>query len=254
MIAVCTISKLDVELSIANLRIPQGGFPISAIRSTAITAALCLVLAASAWAQTHQIVRNGGFETDVNGWTVNQGSLNHTTAIVHTGSGSAEMIIHPEWHVSHIVQCTDVSAIMETWPAPGGTRHLILSGYTHTNATTVSLIRMEAHFYSGLGCSELLNWYAAPPIAGPTNGWIRSSSTTAIPPRTKSIGIQLYAEGAGGETVYWDDVEAHPDSDTGLVNDVEEVEKLAPTVLPICVAVAAFGLFGLLGLMKRGRH
>jgi hypothetical protein len=216
--------------------------------------ALCLVLVASAWAQGHQIVRNGGFETDVNGWTVNQGSLNHTTAIVHTGSGSAEMIIHPEWHVSHIVQCTDVSAMLETWPASGEAKRLTLSGYTLTNASTVSLIRMEAHFYSDLDCCESLTWYAAPSITGPTTGWIRSSSTTTIPPRTKSIGIQLYAKGAGGEAVYWDDVEAYPDSDTGLANDVQEVEKLAPTILPICVAVAAFGLFGLLGLMRRGRR
>jgi hypothetical protein len=216
--------------------------------------ALCLIFTTSAWAQSHQIVRNGGFETDVDGWTATQGSLNHTTAIVHAGSGSAETIIHPEWHISHVVQCADVSTMMETWPAPGGTKRLALSGYIYTDASTVSQVRMETHFYSDLSCSERLNWYAASPIVGPTNGWIRSSSTITIPAKTKSIGIQLYAEGAGGEAVYWDDIEAYPDSDTGLANEVREVEKLAPTILPICVVVAALSLFGLLGLARRGRH
>jgi hypothetical protein len=66
--------------------------------------------------------------------------------------------------------------------------------------------------------------------------------------------LHLYAEGAGGEMVYWDDIEAYSDPDTGLANEVQEVEKFAPTVLPICVAIVAFGLFGLLGLLRRGRR
>jgi hypothetical protein len=216
--------------------------------------ALCLVLAVTASAQAHQVVRNGGFETDVSGWHVSQGDLRHTTVTVHTGSGSAETIIHPQYGASDIVQCADVSAIMGTWPAPNGTRQLTLSGYVNTDATTVSRIRLEAHFYSDPGCSESLQWYTTPSVPSPTAGWAQASGTVTVPLKTKRIGIHLYAEGAGAETVYWDDVGAYSDSDTGLVNEVQEVEKLAPTVLPICVAVAAFGLFGLLGLMKRGRH
>jgi hypothetical protein len=212
------------------------------------------VLAVPASAQAHQIVQNGGFETDVSGWVVNQGDLHYTTATVHTGSGSAETTIHPQWGASDVVQCADVRAIMETWPAPNGTKQLTLSGYANTNATTVSPIRLEAHFYSDPSCTESLQWYPIPSTPSPTDGWAMVSGTMTIPPGTKSIGIHLYAEGTGGETVYWDDVEAHSDSNTGLVNDVQEVEKLAPTILPICVAVAAFGLFGLLGLMRRGRR
>jgi hypothetical protein len=212
------------------------------------------VLAIPASAQAHQIVQNGGFETDISGWVVNQGDLHYTTATVHTGSGSAETIIHPQWGASDIVQCTDVRAIVETWPAPNGTKRLTLSGYANTNANTVSLIRLEAHFYSDPCCTESLQWYPTPSVCSPTDGWARASGTTTIPPGTKSIGIHLYAEGVGGEMVCWDDIGAHSDSDTGLANDVQEVEKLAPTVLPICVAVAALGLFGLLGLMKRGKR
>lgn len=212
------------------------------------------MLAIPASAQAHQIVQNGGFETDISGWTVNQGDLHHTTATVRTGSGSAEAIIHPRYGASDIVQCADVSAIMGTWPTPNGTKQLTLSGYVNTNATTVSRIRLEAHFYSDPSCSESLQWYPTPSMPSPTAGWARASGTVTVPLKTKSIGIHLYAEGAGGETIYWDDVEAYSDSDTGLVNEVQEVEKLAPTVLPICVAVAAFSLFGLLGLIKRGKH
>ncbi len=212
------------------------------------------MLAIAASAQAHQIVQNGGFETDVNGWAVNQGDLHHTTATVHTGSGSAQTVIHPQWGASDIAQCADVSAVMGTWPAPNGTKQLTLSGYANTDITTVNLIRLEAHFYSDPSCSESLQWYPTPCVPSPTAGWTQVSGTATIPPSTKSIGIHLYAEGAGGETVYWDDVGAYSDPDAGLVNDVEEVEKLAPTVLPICVAVAVFGLFGLLGLMKRGRR
>lgn len=185
---------------------------------------------------------------------MNQGDLYYTTATVRTGSGAAETIIHPQWGVSDVVQCADVHAIMGSWPAPSGTKRLTLSGYANTAATAVSLIRLEAHFYSDPSCAESLQWYPTPSATSPTDGWARISGTTAIPPGTKSICIHLYAEGAGGETVYWDDVGAHSDSDTGLANDVQEIEKLAPTVLPICVAVAAFGLFGLLGLMRRGRR
>jgi hypothetical protein len=212
------------------------------------------VLAIPASAQAHQIVQNGGFETDVSGWVVNQGDLHHTTATVHTGSGSAETIIHSQWGASDVAQCSDVRAIMDTWPAPNGTKRLTLSGYANTNTNTVSLIRLEAHFYSDSSCTESLQWYPTPSVCSPTDGWARASGTTTIPPGTKSIDIHLYAAGAGGEMVYWDDIGAHSDSDTGLANDVQEAEKLAPTVLPICVAVAALGLFGLLGLMKRGKR
>jgi hypothetical protein len=231
-----------------------GGLPISTIRWIAITAALHLALAIPASARTHQIVQNGGFETDVSGWTVNQGALRHTTATVRAGSGAAQTIIHSQWDASDVVQCADVSALVETWPASNGKKQLTLSGYVNTNATTVSLIRLEAHFYADPSCSESLQWQPTPSVPSPTDGWAPVSGTATIPPRTKSIAIHLYAEGAGGESVYWDDIMAYSDSDTGLVNEVEDVERLAPIVLPICVAIAAFGLFGLLGLMKRGRR
>jgi hypothetical protein len=215
---------------------------------------LQLVLTIPAGTQTHQIVQNGGFEIDVSGWAVNQGDLYHTTVMVHSGSGSAQTIIHSQWGASDIVQCANVSTIVGTWPAPNGTKQLILSGYANTDATTISLIRLEAHFYSDPSCSESLQWYPTPSVPSPTTGWVRASGTATIPPRTKSIGIHLYAEGSGGEIVYWDDVGIYSASDTGLVNEVQEVEKLAPAVLPVCVAIAAFGLFGLLGLMKRGKR
>lgn len=212
------------------------------------------MLAATASAQAHQIVQNGGFETDVSGWAVSQGSLQHTTAIVHTGSGSAQAIVHPQYGASDIVQCIDVSTIMETWTTPDGAKQLTLSGYATTNATTINRIRLEAHFYSDPNCSESLQWHHTPSLTSPTGGWTMASKIMTVPSGTKSIGIRLFTEGAGGETVYWDNIEAHPNSDTGLTNEVQEVEKLAPTILPICVAVAAFGLFGLLGLMGRGRR
>jgi hypothetical protein len=236
------------------LQIPLGGFPISTIRRIAIAVVLSLVLAVPTSAQTRQIVQNGGFESCVSEWTVNQGDLNHTTATVHTGSGSAETTIHPQWGASDVVQCIDVSTIIKTWPAPDGIERLTLSGYVNATATTISMIRMEAHFYSGLGCGELLQWYAAPSISSPTAGWVKVSGTTTIPARTKSIGIHLYAEGSGGETVCWDDVEAYSDADNGLLYSLEEAETLVPTVLPICVAVAALAGFGLLWLMKQGRR
>lgn len=185
---------------------------------------------------------------------MSQGSLQHTTAIVHSGSGSAQAIIHPQYGASDIVQCTNVSAIMETWPAPNGAKRLTLSGYVNTNADTVSHIRLEAHFYSDPSCSESLQWYPTPSLSSPTSGWAQASGTVTVPQKTKSIGLHLYAEGAGGEMVYWDDIEAYSDPDTGLANEVQEVEKFAPTVLPICVAIVAFGLFGLLGLLRRGRR
>jgi hypothetical protein len=236
------------------LLISLGELPISTIRWIAITAALHLALAVPAGVQTCQIVRNGGFETDVSGWSVNQGDLYHTTATVHSGSGSAQTIIHSQWGASDIVQCANVSAIVKTWPAPNGTKQLILSGYANTDAATISLIRLEAHFYSDPNCSESLQWYPTPSVPSPTTGWVKASSTATIPPGTESIGIHLYAEGAGGEIVYWDDIGIYSASDTGLVNEVQEVEKLAPTILPICVAIAAFGLFGLLGLIKRSKR
>jgi hypothetical protein len=87
------------------------------------------VLTVPASAQTHQIVQNGGFESNVSEWAVNQGSLNHTTATVHAGSGAAETIIHPDWGVSDVVQCVDVSAAIRTWPAPDGTSGTPLHPY-----------------------------------------------------------------------------------------------------------------------------
>lgn len=212
------------------------------------------MLAATVSAQAHQIVQNGGFETDVSGWAVSQGSLHHTTATVHTGSGSAQAIIHPQYGASDVVQCIDVSAIMETWTTPDEAKQLTLSGYANTDATTVGRIRLEVHFYSDPSCNESLQWYPTPSLPSPTPGWANVSETVTVPPRTRSIGIHLYAEGTGGEAVHWDDIEAYSDSATGLANEVQEIEKLAPTILPICVAVAAFGLFGLLGLMGRGRR
>lgn len=185
---------------------------------------------------------------------MNQGELHHTTATVYAGSGSAETIIHPQWGASDVVQCVDVSGLIGAWPAPNGTKQLILSAYVNTSATTVKLMRLEAHFYSDSSCSESLQWYPTPSVPSPTNGWTPVSGTATIPPRTKSVAIHIYAEGDGGEAVYWDLVEAYSDADTGLANEVEEAEKRAPTVLPLCVATIAFLLFGLLGLLRRGRH
>jgi hypothetical protein len=80
------------------------------------------------------------------------------------------------------------------------------------------------------------------------------SGTTIIPTRTKSIGIHIYAEGSGSEIVYWDDVEAYSDSDTSMLYSAKEAEALAPTVLPVCVAIAAFSGCGLLWLIKQRRR
>lgn len=166
---------------------------------------------------TKQIITNGGFETDVSGWDVNDGVLSHTTTVVHTGDGSGQLDLVNNLeggYVGNFSQCIDLSGDLVDWPPLGTDNYITVSGMFKTNAGSGSDAFFLTQFWANINCSSHVSDTFSAGVAN--QDWTEERYTLAIPADAQSVQIWVFAGGETSSPVYIDELRAFSSTPTAV--------------------------------------
>ena len=168
----------------------------------------------------HQVVKNGGFDSDTGYWDLPYGTLRRTTSEYNTGPGAAQLITSDSDGLGDyrgtFGQCIDLRDELGDWYELDGQKHLTLEAHLKTDASIAS-VTLHGIFLEDARCRIThVGQLPLQEVSG-SQDWTKVSTSAVVPDTAKSLHVFVWATGLNNSAaVYVDDIWAYPSSPDAL--------------------------------------
>ena len=172
-----------------------------------VLVSLVLILPIGAQTPTQSVLLNGGFNSDLSGWTQSgSGTFVRTTSVFHTGPGAVALTVTAPLDSNAGWQCIDLSTVLAGWPPDtNGKKYLTFNGYLKSDGSLN--VRLEMLFYPNTVCGPNGQLGTSSSAYRTSSEWTLHTVTGEIPSSARSIMVYFVSGySSPGGTFYADDL------------------------------------------------